>query len=413
MSPRVHVVDLVTLGVPMPVRPLPHRRPTRLRSATGRLALAGAAGLAAMTAAMPAASALDDVEPDDAQPAVPEVAPELDAPVAAQPEITAPAPAAEDGDQAPSATAALAPNFGFQKYRVGVRIADGSYVPEGTTTAGTTFTVTETSESGDTSTFTCTTSAETTAEDGSTYCLTDEADYPDEEEPSEELADGPVAQAVVEPGVEIDPDDDDQLGDELFQLEPGASVSVALVATPPNLRGVAGPATVAPCVVSTDPFVCLNGSGANQVSAITFSLVGLPPVAVDDAARTKVDVPVDIALLPNDDTVLGAPLTGLVLASAPSHGTATLVGDVARYVPARGFTGTDTFTYTVSTPNGTATATVRVVVEGGAIVRSSAVLPNTGGPDAALLGLGALLLGGGTWLAARARRDDRGARATV
>ena len=124
-------------------------------------------------------------------------------------------------------------------------------------------------------------------------------------------------------------------------------------------------------------------------------------------------MPVDIALLPNDDTVLGAPLTGLVLASAPAHGTATLVGDVARYTPARGFTGTDSFTYTLSTPNGTATATVRVVVEGGAIVRSSTVLPDTGGPDAGLLGLGALLLGGGTWVAARARRDDRGARATV
>ena len=185
------------------------------------------------------------------------------------------------------------------------------------------------------------------------------------------------------------------------------------MSTPPNLRGVTTSASVTPCEVTTDPFVCLNSTGGDRVSAITFSLVGLPPVAVDDAARTRVDVPVDIALLPNDDTVLGAPLTDLVLASSPSNGTATLVGNVARYTPARGFTGTDSFTYTISTPNGTATATVRVVVEGGAIVSSSAVLPNTGGPDAALLGLGALLLGGGAWVAVRARRDDRGARATV
>lgn len=390
----------------MSARPLPSRRPTRLRSVTGRLALAGAAGLAALTAAAPAASALDDVEPEDTQPAAPEVSP--------APEADPATPSVDGGDEAAAPAPALAPNFGYQKYRVGVKIADGSYVPEGTTTAGTTFTVTETGQSGDTYTFTCTTSAETTAEDGSTYCLEDDADYPEDSgDTGEASTEGPVAQAVVEPGVEIDPEDDDDLDDELFTLQPGASVSVALTATPPNLRGVSTPATVAPCTVTTDPNVCLNSTGGDQVSAITFSLVGLPPVAVDDAARTKVDVPVDIALLPNDDTVLGAPLTGLALASSPSNGTATLVDDVARYTPARGFTGTDTFTYTISTPNGTATATVRVVVEGGAIVNSSAVLPNTGGPDAALLGLGALLLGGGTWVAARARRDDRGARATV
>ncbi|MEG9227555.1 Ig-like domain-containing protein [Aeromicrobium sp. Sec7.5] len=407
----------------MPARPLPSRRPTRLRSVTGRLALAGAAGLAALAAAAPAASALDDGEPEGTQPAAPEVtpAPEPEAaepdvvqpdavhPESAQPEVAA--PAAVDGDEAPAAAPALAPDFGFQKYRVGVRLADGSYVPEGTTTAGTTFTVTETNRDGDTFTFTCTTSAETTTADGSTYCLTDEADYPDEEA-SEELADGPVAQAVVEPGVEIDPEDVPDDG-QAFVLQPGSSVSVLLTAAPPNLRGVTTSATVAPCIRTTDPVVCLNGDQSPQASAITFSLVGLPPVAVDDTARTRVDVPVDIALLPNDDTVLGAPLTDLVIASGPSNGTATLVGNVARYTPARGFTGTDTFTYTISTPNGTATATVRIVVEGGSIVRSSTRLPNTGGPDATLLGIGALLLGGGTWVAARGRRDARGARATV
>lgn len=402
----------------MSVRPQPSRRPTRLRSATGRLAIGGAAGLAALAALAPAASALADPppiapesEPETVEPEPSE--PETSLDVAPAPDAAAEAPAAAaPSDGAAAAAPALAPNFGYQKYRVGVRLADGSYVPEGTTTAGTTFAVTETSESGDTYTFTCTTSAETTAEDGSTYCLTDEADYP-EVESGGESTQGPVAQAVVEPGVEIDPEDGDDADGELFQLAPGATVSVSLTSTPPNLRGVTTSASVGPCEVTTDPFVCLNSTGGDQVSAITFSLVGLPPVAVDDSARTRVDVPVDIALLPNDDTVLGAPLTGLVLASAPSHGTTALVGDVARYTPARGFTGTDSFTYTISTPNGTATATVRVVVEGGAIVRSSAVLPNTGGPDAALLGLGALLLGGGSWVAARARRDDRGARATV
>lgn len=406
----------------MSARPQSALRPRPLRSTVGRLAVAGAAGLATLAALAPAASALDDAPPltPETEPDLVEPSPEASAPepepsvdVLPTPEVEAPA-AGPTADEAPSAAPALAPNFGFQKYRVGVQIADGSYVPEGTTTAGTTFTITETDELGETFTFTCTTSAETTTEDGSTYCLTAEADYPENDEDTvDESAAGPAAQAVVEPGVEVDPEDGDGSDEELFRLDPGASVSVSLVSTPPNLRGVTTSASVTPCEVTTDPFVCLNSTGGDRVSAITFSLVGLPPVAVDDAARTRVDVPVDIALLPNDDTVLGAPLTDLVLASSPSNGTATLVGNVARYTPARGFTGTDSFTYTISTPNGTATATVRVVVEGGAIVSSSAVLPNTGGPDAALLGLGALLLGGGAWVAVRARRDDRGARATV
>lgn len=406
----------------MSARPQSAPRPRPLRSTVGRLAVAGAAGLATLAALAPAASALDDAPPlaPETEPDLVEPAPEVSTPeptvdTSPAPSVTGDAPAPQEpGDESPTVAPALAPNFGFQKYRVGVRLADGSYVPEGTTTAGTTFTVTETSGSGDTYTFSCTTSAETTAEDGSTYCLTDEADFPDETEDTgaESTAD-PVAQAVVQPGADVDPEDAGDDDDQLFLLEPGASISVSLTATPPNLRGTTTPVVVDPCEAPDASLDCVNSTGDPQVSAITFSLVGLPPVAVDDAARTRVDVPVDIALLPNDDTVLGAPLTDLVLASSPSNGTAVLVGDVARYTPARGFTGNDTFTYTISTPNGTATATVRVVVEGGAIVSSSAVLPNTGGPDATLLGLGALLLGGGAWVAVRARRDDRGARATV
>ena len=132
----------------MSVRPQPSRRPTRLRSATGRLAIGGAAGLAALAALAPAASALDDPPPIAPESEPETVEPEPSAPetsldVAPAPDAAAEAPAAAaPSDGAAAAAPALAPNFGYQKYRVGVRLADGSYVPEGTTTAGTTFAVT-------------------------------------------------------------------------------------------------------------------------------------------------------------------------------------------------------------------------------------------------------------------------------
>lgn len=53
----------------------------------------------------------------------------------------------------------------------------------------------------------------------------------------------------------------------------------------------------------------------------------------------------------------------LVRVSQPSHGTATVVGDKVRYIPTPGYSGPDSFTYTVTDRNGNEiTSTVNVTV---------------------------------------------------
>src|SRR3954469_17074420 len=60
-------------------------------------------------------------------------------------------PTSPDTAGNPAATttkpAAVTANYGYQKFRVGVQIKSGAYVPEGTTTAGTELTITETGPS--------------------------------------------------------------------------------------------------------------------------------------------------------------------------------------------------------------------------------------------------------------------------
>jgi len=67
----------------------------------------------------------------------------------------------------------------------------------------------------------------------------------------------------------------------------------------------------------------------------------------------------------------GAP-TSVAVATPPAHGTATVSGTTIDYTPAPGFTGTDTFTYTVTNPAGTSTpATVTIVVTAAAPVATA------------------------------------------
>ncbi|HEV8623968.1 MAG TPA: Ig-like domain-containing protein [Acidimicrobiia bacterium] len=87
------------------------------------------------------------------------------------------------------------------------------------------------------------------------------------------------------------------------------------------------------------------------------------PAAAPDAKTTATDRPVDIAVLTNDTDSDGDTLS-VTSVSTPAHGTAGLIGGVVRYLPASGFAGTDTFTYTISDGHGgTATGTVTVTVQ--------------------------------------------------
>jgi hypothetical protein len=88
------------------------------------------------------------------------------------------------------------------------------------------------------------------------------------------------------------------------------------------------------------------------------------PDARDDAATTVVNTPVTIPVLANDVDPDGDPLT-VTAVTTPANGAVVINADnTVTYTPNLGFTGTDTFTYTISDPGGlmdTATVTVTVM----------------------------------------------------
>ena len=95
---------------------------------------------------------------------------------------------------------------------------------------------------------------------------------------------------------------------------------------------------------------------------ITVTPVNDAPNAVDDAATTKEDSAVTIAVLANDTDIEGDALSVTSLIQ-PAHGTATLAGDAVTYTPNADFNGTDQFTYRAQDASATSSpATVTITV---------------------------------------------------
>ena len=117
--------------------------------------------------------------------------------------------------------------------------------------------------------------------------------------------------------------------------------------------------------VGPDSFTYTIADPGDRTSTASVAItVAEPPLllaAADDQARTAGGIPVDVAVLANDE---GADLrvTGV---STPAHGTAAIIGaQTIRYTPAADFVGIDSFTYQVTDAAGAAaSATVTVQVE--------------------------------------------------
>lgn len=111
--------------------------------------------------------------------------------------------------------------------------------------------------------------------------------------------------------------------------------------------------------VDRDPRAGAFDIGADEFAAV----VNRPPLANVDTAATVRSRPVTIAVLANDSDPDGErpTVTGVTTAA---HGTVVLNADgTVTYTAARGFTGDDTFSYTISDGRGgTAMATVTVTV---------------------------------------------------
>jgi hypothetical protein len=105
--------------------------------------------------------------------------------------------------------------------------------------------------------------------------------------------------------------------------------------------------------------------GARSAGFTVTTIATAPFVIGDDSAVAQIGTPLDIDVLAND--MLVNPATAIIdVFTAPLNGTASIVGTgadrVARYVPAPGFQGQDTFQYAVQEGDQIGVATVTVLV---------------------------------------------------
>lgn len=317
-----------------------------------------------------------------------------------------------------SASAGVTPIYGIPKIRVGVQTADGAYVRDGTTTAGSAFTIVETGpgvaqQPGGKVAYTCTTGGGTlnerqlsvcpgnfTGSAGDTFTVTQTAAQPGYvvnpipvivgpcERPAvgQYCSGSPQAQDVIISDDVVPP----TATDDATTVDNTARADVAVL-TNDDTQGapilsleVTDPAGHGTAVVSTDdPFhiqytptagylgtdsfgyryTTVNGS-ANGTVTVTVTGDPLPPTATDDETTVDNTGSVDVDVLSNDDPQ-GAPVLSLEVSGAAAHGTAVVSTDDPghiRYTPAPGFVGADSFAYTYTTASGSATGTVTVTV---------------------------------------------------
>lgn len=176
----------------------------------------------------------------------------------------------------------------------------------------------------------------------------------------------------------------------------GGNFTVVQKTTPTGFAVLGAPVNV------TVPAITKAADAGKEYDAHV-KLAPIPPTAVDDSTSTAQDKAKVVTVLGND-TAVSAPLT-VASVGAPSHGTAVANPDgTVTYTPAKGFSGTDTFTYAVHNAlGGTDTATVTVTV-----VRTGVLgdrLAMTGQPSWVEGELGASsVVAGGLLLAAGRRR---------
>lgn len=136
----------------------------------------------------------------------------------------------------------------------------------------------------------------------------------------------------------------------------------------------------------TDTFTyTIADSLGGQATATVSVLINTPPVALNDSAGTITDTPITIYVLANDHDPDGDPFKITKVDSPTKAGGGVVInnGSTLTYTPPKGFTGSDSFSYTIADSHGaTGSATVDVQVQaeqGGSTTGSSGVNASGGG----------------------------------
>lgn len=104
-----------------------------------------------------------------------------------------------------------------------------------------------------------------------------------------------------------------------------------------------------------------DGNGGTDTATVSIT-VNAPPVATTDTKTTQVSTPLTFDPRTNDSDSDGGTLT-VTAASTPTNGTTSFTGTSVTYTPTTGYSGSDSFTYTLSDgQGGSATGTVNVTV---------------------------------------------------
>jgi len=184
-----------------------------------------------------------------------------------------------------------------------------------------------------------------------------------------EVNDAPIAQddsAVTDEGTPVIilplPNDSDPDGDPLeieSVINPDNGVveilGTELVYTPdPGFDGV-----------DTFTYTVSDGRGGTSTATVFIAvvLVNDAPVAQDDSATTIEGVGASVPVLVNDSDPDGDPIV-ILSVTQPTGGSVTIEENNLLYAPGAGFTGTDTFNYTIADDSGsTNVATVTIGVD--------------------------------------------------
>jgi hypothetical protein len=121
-----------------------------------------------------------------------------------------------------------------------------------------------------------------------------------------------------------------------------------------------------------------EATSSSALVSLTVTPVNDPPAAVDDSASTGAGVAVVIDVLANDGDVDGDSLT-ITAVGVPANGSASTNGVSITYTSNPGFSGTDSFSYTISDGSLDATAIVAVTVDPPADPTAPEITPNVTG----------------------------------